>query len=215
MPLIGKPVLAYTAEAAKHAKTLDRVILSTDSPEIAQIGRDSGLEVPFLRPAHLADDSSHPVAAINHALSFLEEQDGYHADIVVTLQPTSPLRLPEHIDETVNLLLDNEDMDSVVTVQEVVLPPYWMVRRESALLRPFVDDGKDYSLTRRQDLEAVYKPNGAVYATRVQLLREKGLIYSVFSGGNTGYVVMSQLQSLEIDTKTDFIVIEAVMRGQG
>ena len=214
LPLMGKPVLAYTAEAARQAATLDRVILSSDSPEIAEVAKAHGIEVPFLRPAHLATDTSHPTAAIEHLLSFLEEEEGYETEIVVTLQPTSPLRLPEHIDQAVNLLRENTKLDSVITVQEVVLPPFWMLLKDCSRLRPFIDDGVDYSLIRRQDLERVYKPNGAVYATRRQLLREKGVIFSAFSGGNTGYVVMDQATSLEIDTRTDFMVIEAVMKGQ-
>lgn len=214
LPLNDKPVLAYTAESALGAKTLDRIILSTDSLEIAEIGREYGVEVPFLRPEELSGDLSHPTATLTHALEFLEKEDGYRPDIVVLLQPTSPLRGPEHIDEVVSLLQYNSDMDSAITVQEVILSPYWMVRRDNAHLRPFVDDGVDYSLIRRQDLKEVYKPNGAVYASRTQLLLDQGVIFSTFSGGNTGYVIMTQMSSLEIDTETDFLVIEAVLKGK-
>ena len=214
MPLLGKSILAYTVQAAKQALTLDRVILSTDSPEIAEVGKQIGVDVPFLRPDHLATDTSHPAETLKHALEFLEENDGYHADVVVTLQPTSPLREAKHIDQTVNLLLEDQTMDSVITVEEVVLPPFWMLRPDGTSLKPLMDDGVDYSLKQRQDMDLVFKPNGAVYATRTQLIREKTLIFSAFSGGKTGYILMDQISSLEIDTETDFVVIEAVLKGR-
>jgi len=214
LPLNGKPLLVYTAESALNAKTINRVILSTDSPEIAQIGEGIGLEIPFLRPDHLAADASHPVSVIAHLLSFLEEHDGYDPDIVVTLQPTSPLRSSENIDQTVDRLREDSTMDSVITVQQVVLPPFWMLRIDGLSLKPFINDGVDYSLKRRQELDSIYKPNGAVYATRTHLIRDHGRLFSAFSGGNTGFVLMDQLTSLEIDTETDFMIVEAFLRGQ-
>ena len=212
LPLNGKPLLAYTAHAAQQAKTLDRVVLSTDSEEIAEVGRRYDLEVPFLRPAHLATDTAHTPPVIEHAVSFLEEREGYQVDIVVTLQPTSPLRRPEHIDKVVNLLWERPQLDSVITVSEVELPPFWMFRLHGELLRPFVDDGVDYSLTERQEMDRVYRPNGAVYATRRWLLRERGVLLSAFAGGSTGYVIIDQANSLDIDSSTDFMVVEAMLK---
>jgi CMP-N-acetylneuraminic acid synthetase len=214
MPLLGKPVLAYTVEAALQARTLDRVILSTDSEEIAEVGRKSGVEVPFIRPPELATDDAHPTAVLEHAITYLAETDGYDVELVVTLQPTSPLRVAGDIDDAVQVLQNNPDMDSVITVKEVDLPPYWILRLDGQYLRPFVDDGTDYSLMRRQELEQTYRPNGAVYVTRKELLKDRGLIFSAFSNGKTGYVLMEPIRSLDIDTETDFKVIEAVMRGQ-
>ena len=214
MPLLGKPVLAYTVDAALRARTLDRVILSTDSEEIAEVGRKCGVEVPFIRPAELATDYTHPTAVLDHAITYLAESEGYNIDLVVTLQPTSPLRVAGDIDDTVQLLQNNPDMDSVITVKEVDLPPYWVLRLDGQYLRPFVDDGTDYSLKRRQELEQTFRPNGAVYATRRELLKDQGLIFSAFANGKTGYVLMELIRSLDIDTETDFKVIEAVMRGQ-
>jgi len=212
LPLGGKPVLAYTAEAAKGATTLDRVILSTESSEIAQVGRDWGLEVPFMRPDHLATDTSHTPPVIEHAVAFLEQEEGIEVDLVVTLQPTSPLRNSKHIDDAVTLLRDHPEMDCVISVAEADLPPFWYFRLNGDQLRPFVDDGVDYSLKERQEMEQIYRPNGAVYVTRRSLLKERGIIFSAFSGGNTGYVIMDPISSLDIDTKTDFAVIEAVLK---
>lgn len=211
LPLGGKPVLAYTIEAALAAKSLDRVILSTDSQEIADIGKEYGAEVPFLRPAEMATDSAHPTAVLEHAVNHLEEREGYAVELVVTLQPTSPLRSAENIDQTVDCLKRHPEFDSAITVKEVDLPTYWIFRLDGSLLRPFVDDGVDYSLIRRQDMEQHYRPNGAVYVTRRNLLREKKVIFSAYAGGATGYVIMDMESSLDIDTKLDFMVVEAAL----
>ena len=214
LPLLGKPVLAYTAEAARQATTLDRIILSTDSEEIAQAGKEWGLEVPFLRPDHLATDTAHPTAVIEHAVSFLEEQEGYQVDLLVTLQPTSPLRCSHHIDQTVRLVQEQPEFDSAITVAEVEVPPFWMFKRHGDLLQPFVDDGVNYSLRRRQELEQLYRQNGAVYVTRRWLLKDQGILFSAYGGGSTGYLLMDQISSLDIDTKADFLVIESVLKSQ-
>lgn len=214
LPLLGKPVLVYTVEAALQARTLDRVILSTDSEEIAEVGRRAGVEAPFLRPPELATDSAHPTAVLEHAITYLADTEGYETELVVTLQPTSPLRLAGDIDDAVRLLQGNPNMDSVITIMEVGLPPYWVLRTDGPYLRPFVDDGTDYSLMRRQELEQTYRPNGAVYVTRRELLKDRGLIFSAFSQGKTGYIIMDPIRSLDIDTETDFKVIEAVLKGQ-
>jgi len=213
LPLMGKPLLAYTVETAQRARTLDRVILSTDSEEIAAVGRQYGVEVPFIRPAHLATDTAHPTAVMKHAVSFLEDE-AYAVDLVVILQPTSPLRQPEHIDQAVHLLQENSELDSVVTVQEVDHPAFSNLRAQGSVLSPFVNDGVDYSQKRRQDLERMYRPNGAVYVTRRWLLMEKGVIFSAFVGGKTGYLLMDPFSSLEIDTRIDLMVIEAVLQEQ-
>jgi CMP-N,N'-diacetyllegionaminic acid synthase len=210
--LMGKSVLVYTVEAALQARSLDRVILSTDSEEIAEVGRLAGAEVLFMRPAELATDSAHPTAVLEHAVTYLEETEGYITELVVTLQPTSPLRVSSDIDDAVQLLQNNGEMDSVITIMEVGLPPYWVLRTDGPYLRPFIDDGTDYSLMRRQELEQTYRPNGAVYVTRRELLKNRGLIFSAFSQGKTGYVLMDPIRSLDIDTQTDFTVIESILK---
>ena len=119
-PLAGRPLLAYTAAAALESGVLDRVILSTDSDAIADAGRAAGLEVPFMRPAQLAADDTPMLSVIRHALETLARQ-GWTADMLVLLQPTSPLRRPEHIRAAVALLLES-GADSAVTVVQV--PPH-------------------------------------------------------------------------------------------
>lgn len=212
LPLLETPLVAYTIEAAKKCSSLDRIILSTDSQDIANIGIDHGIEVPFIRPSELATDVAHPYKVLQHAVNYLASTEDYTPNIIVTLQPTSPLRTSNHIDEVVNVLQNNPKMDSAISVSETPFSPYWMFTINNDILLPFVSDGTDYSLTRRQDLNKVYKPNGAVYATTYKLLMNNNIIFSAFSSGNTGYVVMDDISSLDIDTELDFKLVEAVLR---
>src|SRR5688500_18096047 len=152
-PLAGRPLLAYAAEAARASGVIDRLVLSTDSKEIAAVGRQLGIEVPFERPTALARDDTPMVSVMQHALQELADK-GWHPDIVVLLQPTSPLRRGEQIRAAVTLLRESK-ADSVVTVVEVPrhLSPDFVMRVEDGRLRPFLDGPR---LTRRQDARVSY-----------------------------------------------------------
>ena len=112
LPLGGKPVLAYTIEAALAAKSLDRVILSTDSQEIADIGKEYGAEVPFLRPLELAESGVPLECVFQHAITWLEDNEGYKVDVAVLLEVSHPFRPPGLIDRIVNTLVEQK-LDSV------------------------------------------------------------------------------------------------------
>lgn len=208
----GKPLVAYTIQAAQAATVLDRVILSTDSSEIAGVGRRYGAEVPFIRPKSLARDTTHTPPVIEHAARYLERREGMRIDIVVTLQPTSPFRRPEHIDAAVKRLAADPKLDSVITVRRAVFPPFWMFTTQSGRLVPFVNDETDYSLRERQELPSIYQPNGAVYATRRRVLAERGVIFAAFGGGRTGFVEMDELASVDIDGAVDLMLAELLLR---
>ncbi len=207
----GHPLVGWAILSARKARTLDRIILSTDSPKIAWVGQRYGAEVPFSRPASLARDGTHTPPVLEHAVSFLEGQ-GQKVDVVVTLQASSPFRRPEHIDATVRRLLNSPRLDSVITVKEVSFPPFWMLRDRGGILKPFVEDGVDYSLKERQQMSCVYQPNGAVYATRRDLLKKRGLIFSAFAGGKTGCVVMDSVSSLDVDHPMDLEVVRTAFK---
>ena len=174
-PLAGHTLLEYTARAARESGVLDRVVLSTDSPEIADAGRRAGLEVPFMRPVRLAADETPMVPVIEHALTEVS-RDGWSPDIVVLLQPTSPLRRPDHIRAAVAMLRDT-GADSVVTVVEVPrhLSPDYVMRIEGGRLEPFLPDGA--RVTRRQDARPAYSRDGTVYAFRRSTIERTGGIY--------------------------------------
>jgi CMP-N-acetylneuraminic acid synthetase len=205
--LAGKPLLTYTCEQALRAKTLTRVIVSTDDPAIAQCAKACGVEVPFLRPPALAADDTPMLAVLCHALDILQQQDGYVPNMVVLLQPTSPLRKAEHIDEAVRLLLDS-DAESVVSVVEVPhqYNPVSLLRVESGCLVPYLNGPQ---VLRRQDKPALYARNGpAVVAVRHQVLLEQKSFY-----GNVSHpLVMSAESSVDIDQPADLALAECLLR---
>jgi CMP-N-acetylneuraminic acid synthetase len=200
----GRPLLAYTADAVTDSTLLTRTIVSTDDARIADCARSMGLDVPFMRPPALAGDDVPMLPVLQHALETLEA-DGFTADIVVLLQPTSPLRRGEHIDAAVTWL-QRAGGDSVVSVVEVPhqFNPTSVMRMEEGLLKPFLDGP---TATRRQDKPRVYARNGpAVLATRVEVIKE-GSLY----GRQSWPLVMSPEDSLDIDTAWDLRLVESVL----
>lgn len=209
-PLAGKPLLAHTVEAGLKSRRLTRLLLSTDDPAIAQAGRALGAEVPFLRPAELAADDTPALPVIQHAVRFLEDQD-WRADVLVYLQPTSPLRRAEHIDAAVNLLLA-EKADTVVSVVSVPhqFNPASVMRLENGCLTPFLPELAH--LLRRQDKPEVYARNGpAVLACTRQVLMDEGRLY----GQRTLPLVMTPEESFDIDTPFDLELVDWLLGRRG
>jgi CMP-N-acetylneuraminic acid synthetase len=173
--LAGKPLLWYSIESAAAARRLARVVVSTESGEIAAAARDAGAEVPFLRPAALAADDTPMLPVVAHALRTLAEQ-GEEYDAVCLLQPTCPLRRPEDIDGCIDLL-ERSAADSVVTVLEVPARyhPHWaFTENADGSLRP----ATDAPLTpRRQELAPAFHRDGSIYVTRCPVVLEAGSLY--------------------------------------
>jgi CMP-N,N'-diacetyllegionaminic acid synthase len=203
--LKGHTLLEYTARAARASGVLDRVILSTDSPEIAEVGRSAGLEVPFMRPPALAQDETPMLPVVLHALDVLEA-DGWLADIIVLLQPTSPRRRADHIRNAVETLRST-GADSVVSVIELPLDssPDYVMRLENGTLRPFLPDGA--RVTRRQDARPAYRRDGTVYAFRHSTLDRFGNIY----GDDCRPLILDVSESLSIDSPADWEEAERVL----
>ncbi|MGE3404889.1 MAG: acylneuraminate cytidylyltransferase family protein [Vicinamibacterales bacterium] len=203
--LAGRPLIGYTADAARRSGVIDRLVLSTDSGEIAAIGRAEGLDVPFMRPAELAADDTPMAAVIRHALEQLAAV-GAGPEIVVLLQPTSPLRRPEHIRDAVELLREN-GADSVVTVTEVPrhLSPDYVMRIEAGKLRPFLSESA--SLTRRQDARAAYSRDGTAYVFWRATFERTGSIY----GDDVRPLVVPASESLSIDSPADWDAAERIL----
>jgi len=199
----GKPLLAYTAEAALAAKCLDRVMLSTDDAAIANVGRECGLDVPFLRPAELATDRANSLSVVVHALDWLESQ-GTVVDAIVLLQPTSPLRTAHHIRESVNLF-QTQKPDALVSVVQVPhqCHPNALMRLEQDALVPVVPTSE--MILRRQDVLPLYARNGPA----ILILSASQIRSGSFYSGVTAPYVMSQRDSLDIDTTEDLAVAAA------
>jgi CMP-N,N'-diacetyllegionaminic acid synthase len=204
--LAGKPLIAWTIEAALQSSLLHRVIVSTDDKAIMDVSRKSGAEVPFQRPEELARDDSPHIDAVLHALEWLARQEKYYPDRACLLQPTSPLRSTEDIDNAIRLAHE-ATAEAVVSITEAKDHPF-LVRRIGAdgFLEQFVSH--DLSYARRQNLPAAYALNGAIYVnTRESLIRDK----TVLPRQCIGYIMPPE-RSLEIDTPWDFHLVELVLR---
>jgi CMP-N,N'-diacetyllegionaminic acid synthase len=171
--LAGKPLLAYTIEAARRSAALDRVILSTEDEAIAATGRDFGCDVPFIRPLDLAQDDTPHLPVIQHATRWMQERVGYQPDAVMILQPTSPLRTADDIVAAVELL-DRSGADSVLSVNEVPAHSHPMrtLRLDNAGNAVLFMTGEPVRrrINRRQDLPQAWVMNGAIYACRTPVL---------------------------------------------
>jgi CMP-N,N'-diacetyllegionaminic acid synthase len=201
-PLAGRSLLEYVAQAARESGVVDRVILTTDSEAIADAGRRAGLEVPFVRPASLAQDDTPMLPVVTHAIEAIE-RDGWRADLVVLLQPTSPLRQARHIRRVVEMLRET-GADSVVSVVQLPLDhsPDYVMRIENGVLRPFLADGA--RITRRQDARPAYRREGTAYAFRRATLERFGNIY----GDDCRPLLIDPAESLSIDSPDDWAEAE-------
>ena len=202
--LCGRPLLAYTADAVKGSTRITRAIVSTDDERIAECARSLGLEVPFMRPASLAGDDTPMLPVLQQAIDAMDAQ-GFAADAIVLLQPTSPLRRAEHIDAALDAL-ERSGADSVVSVVEVPhqFNPVSVMRMDDGWLKPFLDRP---TVTRRQDKPRVFARNGpAVLAVRAASLKA-GSLY----GEKTWPLAMSAEDSLDIDTPWDLRLVESVL----
>ena len=200
--LAGRTLLDYTALAARESGVIDRIVLSTDSEEIADVGKRAGLEVPFMRPAALAQDDTPMLPVIQHAIDSLAAE-GWTADVIVLLQPTSPLRRPSHVRDAVKMLQEST-ADSVVTVIEVPrhLSPDYVMRIDDGVLRPFLHEGA--RVTRRQDARPAYSREGTVYACWHATLERFGNIY----GDRCQPLMLDPADSLSIDSPADWAEAE-------
>ena len=195
----GRPLIAYTIEAARAARTVERVLVSTDAPAIAEVARAEGAEVPFLRPAALSGDAVPGVDVVLHALNWLAEEEGTPLpEGVVYLQPTSPLRTAEDIDAAIDLL-DRKKAEAVVSVCPVDCHPYWTKKvLPDGRLAAFLEV-EQYLHLPRQALPPAYGLNGALYAARCDFL----LANRSFYGERTYAYVMPPERSLDVDTPRD------------
>ena len=199
MALLGdRPLLAYTCEAALGSRRLTRVVLSTDDEEIAQTARDCGIEVPFLRPGDLARDDTPSMAVAQHAVRWLVQHEQWEPDVLVLLQPTSPLREARHIDEAVERMAQT-GADTVVSVVEIPhrFSPYSIMQLQEGWLEDFWKEPFPFERFRRQTLPVLYGRNGpAVLATRVRVLFERQSFY----GQTIAPYFMSEEESVDIDS---------------
>ena len=202
----GRPLLAYTCDAARASRVLTRVVVSTDDQEIAATARTLGVEVPFLRPGALATDYTPMLDVLLDVIHRLEEREGYRPEAVVLLQPTSPFRTGRHIDAAVDLLVSSgaESVVSVIPVPHQFTPASLM-RMDGDRLAACSNG--DMPL-RRQDKPQLFARNGpAVVAVRTRVLVEQSTLY----GDDTRGLVMSREDSLDVDDAFDLEMAELLL----
>lgn len=203
-PFADTSLLAISIDVATRAKSLADTVVSTDSERIAEVARAAGGQVPFMRPATLAGDEVPVWEVSRHAGEWFAAKTGAPPDIVVSLQPTSPLRRPEHLDEAVRRLAES-DADALMTVTEAEHSPFKMRVIEDGLLRDFLH-GR--TVGQRQEAPPVYRLNGIAYATRWRALVETRSIW----GRTTLAYVLPDDVALNIDTPLEFEIAEFLYR---
>ena len=196
-PVAGRPLIGWTIDAARRAQLLDRLVVTTEDDEIADVARDHGAEVPFMRPRELARDDVPNMDAAIHALTWLDENEGYRPEYLVLLQPTSPLRLPEDIDAPVTMARDGE-LDAVVSMTPATHHPR-LLRHvdERGVVAPYAAEAPD--LPRRQTLAPVYAHNGSVFLVRAGILRSQ----HTYEPEGTRAYIMPPDRSLDVDSAWD------------
>lgn len=204
--LNGKPLIQWTIDAALKSKYIDDVIVSSDSSAIIELANKVAMLAPFKRPFELATDTAKSIDVALHALKYAEDNKCKYKYIVL-LQPTSPLRTSEHIDEAIEFVLKNK-LESCVSVCEAEHSPLWCSLLDINTHKLNFDQMEGKVNARSQDLPVFYRLNGAMYITKTEVLRETEQFFSL---GDCTPFVMSQESSIDIDTKLDFIVAQTVM----
>ena len=203
--LYKKPLISYSIEEGLKSKYIERVFVSTEDSEIAKISKNYNSEV-IERPFVYAQDDSHRRETIKHALSWLEQKENYFPDIIVFLQPTSPLRTTEDIDKALMIFFNNK-CDSVVSVCESKESPYWTLSIEKEFIEPLF--GWEFFLEkRRQDLPKTFSLNGAIYITSTEKFLENN---NLFNKKTLPYIMPPE-RSIDIDQDIDFKLAEDILR---
>ncbi|MFZ5761936.1 MAG: acylneuraminate cytidylyltransferase family protein [Thermodesulfobacteriota bacterium] len=204
LPLCGKPLIGYCLEASLASRYVDKVIVSTDHPEIKKVSESFGAEVPFLRPADISEDVASELVTI-HALDFMEARDGVEYGIVITIQPTTPFLSTEDIDACIETLAAHPEADTVMTGRKMVELPTWA--------RQIREDGISFNIFGRvskgdqgisQTHPSFYVANGGAYVTWRRCIREQEVII----GPKTILHIMPFERSLDIDEPVDFFFAE-------
>lgn len=203
LEIAGKPLIAWTIEAAIESELFERIIVSTDSKEIEKIAKSFGAEVPFLRPAELAGDQTTTIDVLMHLLANLSEDEQIPYTHLTLLQPTSPLRTSQNISEAISYL-DDKNADAIISVCKTEHSPLWSnTLPESLSLENFIPE--KIQKTPSQNLPKHYRLNGALYICEIsRLLEERSLYLST----NCYAYIMSRKNSIDIDDQIDFDLAE-------
>ncbi|MBE3128769.1 MAG: acylneuraminate cytidylyltransferase family protein [Actinobacteria bacterium] len=206
--LNGKPLIAYTIEVAKKSKYVNRIVVSTDSEEIAEVGKQYGAEVPFLRPKEISQEKSTEMQFFEHALDWFLKNENYEPDLIVLLYPTSPFRKAESIDKAIEEMLKNPEVDSLRSIRLCSEHPYKMWIIEKGYLKPFMrEKNMNIHTLSYQLLPTVFIQNANIYITKPSTIKNKK--------SPTGDVIipfiMDEIESIDINRPLDFAFAEMIM----
>lgn len=203
--LAGAPLISYTIKAAKKSEFITRVIVSTDSEEIADVATKYGAEVPFLRPAELATDDAKAIDVYLYTIERLNLENDEQINEFLVLLPTSPLRNYMDIDQAIKIF-KKKNADSVISVTETEYPPQWIKRiSEKGVLEDYFQGMNNLN---RQEYEKTYIPNGAIYIFKYNVLKKE---YNYYTDKTYPYI-MPNIRSIDIDTPLDFMIAEYLIK---
>jgi CMP-N,N'-diacetyllegionaminic acid synthase len=210
-PLLGKPLLAWSIEAAQKSRHVDAVVVSTDDEEIATAARQCSVAVPYLRPSSLATDTATTHDVLMHVLEE-EEYRGRRFDYLALLEPTSPLREAQDVDAAIERLVRHPSAKSIVGLakSECGHPEFTVVLNEDRLIRSYTTSSGEFRELRRQELREAFFFEGTIYVSEVDHLKRAGTFYHA---STLGYVV-PKWKSYEVDDIFDFFVVEAMLKAR-
>lgn len=196
--LAGKPLLAYTIEAALEASALDGLVFSSEDEVLIKLAKDAGVEVPFTRPEHLATDTASSLAVVQHAIRFLEDRGEYY-DAVCLLQVTTPMRTANDIDNAVSSFVKSgaDALVSVIPVPHQYNPHWVLLEKQTEKLHWAMGDKV---IGRRQDLPKAYIRDGSIYITKTSVIKNNSLY-----GESLAYFEMNPERHVNIDTEADWL----------
>ena len=207
-PFAGHPLIIHSLLYAAMCPEIERTIVSTDSEEIAAVARESGADVPFLRPPELARDDTAMWPVLRHALAAVEEAEGARYHALLLLDPTSPAREPADVRDAWNSLLDSEGADGIIAVSQPDFNPVWhCVVEKDGWMAPLIPDGDNFA--RRQDVPPVYRINGALYVWRADFVRTET---DSWRRGRHLIHVMPDHRAMSIDDENEFLRAELLVR---
>ena len=206
-PLNGKPLILYTIEEAKKSDQIDKIVVSTDSTEIADLSKIHGVEVPFIRPKKLSTDSSLTYDVVKHCIEYYKS-NGEHFDIILLLQPTTPFRTVETINKSVKILKNKSVYTSVVSVVDVEgNHPFRMKEIKDNFLINYIDQGFE-NMNPRNELPKVYIRSGAIYAILTKnFYEEQSLVSNLCSP-----IILDKIETINIDSPLDFEFCEFILK---
>ena len=203
--LNGIPLINYTISAAKNSKFINKIFVSTDDKKISKIAENENIHVPYLRPKSISGDKTTNLEVIKYTLKLLSKKEGFVPDIIVYLQPTSPLRTAKMIDTSITMLIES-NASCVLGVKQISEHPFNSFWHKQKFLVPYKKNFKKFS--RRQDLPALYYPTGSIYTFWRTTIEKTN---SLYGKKILPYIIPNEL-SVDIDTKFDLFLAESIIK---